>query len=106
MGKNKIICKCRSVSYLDIRHAMKSGARTIEAIMEETGATTCCGGCTNEVLGILESVCGCNSVLLKEVVEAVKNGANTVATVAEKTNAGTVCGRCSGLIENIIELKR
>jgi len=100
------ICRCRNVSYLDIRHAMKAGARDIEDIMENTGAATCCGGCTSEVLSILESVCRCNSVSMEEVVEAVKNGADTVEKVGDITNAGTTCGRCSSLIQSIIDLKR
>ena len=100
------ICRCRNVSYLDIRQAMKAGARDIEDIMESTGAATCCGGCTSEVLSILNTVCTCNSVSINEVVEAVKNGADSVEKVGLITKAGTTCGRCIPLIENIIELKR
>lgn len=55
MEDNKKICRCRNISYLDIKNAIKSGARDIEDIMELTGAATCCGGCTSEVLTILES---------------------------------------------------
>lgn len=55
MEDNKKICRCRNISYLDIKNAIKSGARDIEDIIELTGAATCCGGCTSEVLTILES---------------------------------------------------
>ena len=100
------ICRCRNVSYLDIRQAMKVGARDIEDIMEATGAATCCGGCTSEVLSILRTACTCNSISIDEVVEAVKNGADSIEQVGILTKAGTTCGRCTSLIENIIELKR
>lgn len=54
MENNKKICRCRNVSYLDIINAIKSGASDIEDIMEITGAATCCGGCTSEVISMLE----------------------------------------------------
>lgn len=106
MDGERKICRCRNVSYLDIRQAMKVGARDIEDIMEITGAATCCGGCTSEVLSILDSICTCNSVDIKEVVEAVNDGANSVDKVGTITKAGTTCGRCRPLIQNVIELKR
>lgn len=106
MAGDRVICRCRNVSYLDIRKAMKGGARTLDEIMDQTGAATCCGGCTSRVQAILDSVCGCNNVSLKDVVNAVNNGADTVEKVGELTKAGSTCGRCKGLIENIIELKR
>ena len=91
---------------MDIRQAMKCGARDIEDIMEATGAATCCGGCTSEVLSMLDSACTCNSVSMKEVVDAVKNGANSLDEVGNITKAGTTCGRCRPLIQSIIELRR
>lgn len=106
MAGERKICRCRNVSYLDIRQAMKSGARDIEDIMEATGAATCCGGCTSEVLSILDSVCTCNSVSINEVLDAVKSGADSTDKVGEVTKAGTTCGRCMPLIESIVELKK
>lgn len=106
MAGERKICRCRNVSYLDIRQAMKSGARDIEDIMEATGAATCCGGCTSEVLSILDSVCTCNSVSINEVLDAVKPGADSTDKVGEVTKAGTTCGRCMPLIESIVELKK
>lgn len=106
MAGERKICRCRNVSYLEIKQAMKSGARDIEDIMELTGAATCCGGCTSEILSILDSVCTCNSVSMKEVVDAVNNGADSVDKVGDMTKAGTTCGRCRPLIQNIVELKK
>ena len=106
MSGGRKICRCRNVSYLDIRQAMKAGARDIEDIMEATGAATCCGGCTSEVLSILNSLCSCNSVSINEVANAVNLGADSIGKVGEITKAGTTCGRCIPLIESIMELKK
>lgn len=54
MVKDKIICKCLSVKYSQIIDDMANGSDNIEKIMKNTGATTCCGGCTSEVLRILK----------------------------------------------------
>lgn len=74
--------------------------------MEATGAATCCGGCTSEILSILNSACSCNSVSINEVLDAVKSGADSTDKVGEVTKAGTTCGRCMPLIESIVELKK
>lgn len=105
MAKNRIICHCKEVSYIDIRKAMIAGARTIEDIKEMTGAGTECGSCIEEIEEILASVCGCMGTSLEEVVEAVKGGAETVEEVGRLTKAGTQdgCGRCKPLIQNIID---
>ena len=105
VGQRKI-CRCRNVSYLDIKQAMTSGARDIEDIMEVTGAATCCGGCTSELLSLLDSVCSCNSVSINEVIDSVKYGADSIDKVGEITKAGTTCGRCIPLIESIINLEK
>lgn len=106
MAGDRIICKCKNVSYIDIRKAMINGARTVEEIKEITGAGTGCGGCVPEIEAILASVCGCHKVSLETVVNAVKNGADTVEKVGEATGAGTGCGRCKPLIQNIIDIKK
>lgn len=103
---DRIICKCKNVSYIDIRKAMINGARTVDEIKEITGAGTGCGGCIPEIESILASVCGCKQVSLNRVVEAVQKGANTVEKVGNATEAGTCCGRCKPLIQNIIDLKK
>ena len=106
MAGDKIVCRCKNVSYIDIRKAMIQGARTLDEIKEVTGAGTGCGGCIEEIEKILASVCGCKNVSLKAVVDSVNNGADTVEKVGKETGAGTACGRCKALIENIIEIKR
>ena len=38
MAGNKIICTTHEVSYIDIRNAMCEGVRTVEELIEKTGA--------------------------------------------------------------------
>lgn len=106
MAGDRIICRCKNVSYIDIRKAMIAGARTLEEIKEITGAATGCGRCAGDIEQILGSVCGCKNVSLKEVVDAVNNGADTTEKVAEVTGAGSACGRCKALVQNIIDTKK
>jgi len=106
MGKNRIICKCKNVDYLQIRRLMVDGVRNLEEVMERTGAGTGCGGCISEIEEILASVCGCHNVSLESVVKAVRAGDDTVDKVKKSTGAGTACGRCEALAQNIIDLKR
>ena len=106
MAGNRMVCSCMDVDYVTIRKAMVEGARTVDDIMEKTGAGTVCGACISDIEEILSSVCGCKGTSLECVVEAVNNGADTVEKVGEVTGAGTGCGRCKKLIENVIEQKR
>lgn len=91
-------------NYVEVRGAMKNGARTIEDIKTMTSVDT--DEYREDVETILGNVCRCKNVSLKEVVELVNSGTNTVDEIKEKTGAGTVCGRCVPIIENIIELKK
>lgn len=106
MAGDRIICHCKQVSYIDIRKAMISGARTVDEIKEITGAGTGCGRCISEIEKILASVCGCKNVSLEDVVNAVENGADTTDKVAEITGAGSACGRCKALVQNVIDIKK
>ena len=106
MSGDRTICKCKNVSYIDIRKAMIAGARSLDEVKDMTGAGTGWGKCTDEIEEILASVCGCNNVSLETVVNAVKDGANTTDKIAELKGAGADCGRCKALVENIIELER
>lgn len=56
MLNDKIICRCLSVKYSQIMENIDGKCNNIDYIMKSTGATTCCGGCTSEVLRILEKV--------------------------------------------------
>lgn len=54
MVNDKIICKCLSVKYSQIIGNIENGSDNIEKLIKSTGATTCCGGCTSEILRILK----------------------------------------------------
>lgn len=106
MSGDRIICRCKNVSYVDIRKAMIAGARTLNEIKEIAGASTGCGRCAEEVEKILASVCGCKNISLEFVVNAVRDGADTTEKVAEITGAGSGCGRCKALVQNVIDQKK
>jgi bacterioferritin-associated ferredoxin len=40
-----IVCHCRAVSDRTVRESLRNGAADVAAVMAETGAGTCCGGC-------------------------------------------------------------
>lgn len=56
MSENGIICTCQDVDYNTIKKAIEDGAKTVDDIMEATGAGTVCGGCISEIEEILQEV--------------------------------------------------
>lgn len=56
MSENRIICTCQDVDYNTIKKAIEDGAKTVDDIMETTGAGTVCGGCISEIEEILQEV--------------------------------------------------
>lgn len=55
MKEDKKICRCRNVYYSEIEKVIKEGAISIEDIMNNTGASTCCGGCFSQLKKILSN---------------------------------------------------
>ena len=53
-----IVCHCRAVSDRTIRASIREGATTLDDVAEETGASTCCGGCEPTVTQILDEELG------------------------------------------------
>lgn len=102
----KIVCRCKQVSFGDIKKAMAAGARSVEDIKEMTGAGTGCGGCIGEIEEILAVACGCKGVSMKDAAEAVRNGADTLEKLEAATGAGSVCGMCKKLLQNVVDTKR
>lgn len=49
MNMEKIICNCMNVTTGRIKEAVDSGADTLEAVQEATGASTVCGACLGDV---------------------------------------------------------
>ncbi|WP_346934729.1 (2Fe-2S)-binding protein [Clostridium sp.] len=56
MSENRIVCTCQDVDYNTIKKAIEDGAKTVDDIMETTGAGTVCGACISEIEEILQEV--------------------------------------------------
>ncbi|EAP99757.1 FAD-dependent pyridine nucleotide-disulphide oxidoreductase [Janibacter sp. HTCC2649] len=53
LPEDAAVCRCNSVTKADIREAHACGARSVDEIATATRATTGCGGCKDEVCGLL-----------------------------------------------------
>ncbi len=103
---DRIICRCKKMSYSDIQKAVVNGARTIDDIKEVTNAGTGCTRCIKEIEEILIMVCKCKGVSKDTILEAIKNGANTVEKVSDVTEAGTGCGKCKVEVQTLIDTNK
>lgn len=56
MDVNETVCFCGDVTVGQIKAAYESGATTVEAIQEATGAGTHCGGCVDTIAEVLEQL--------------------------------------------------
>jgi len=53
---SRLVCFCHHVRETAIREAFQAGAMTLEAIQDETQASTGCGGCEFDVRELLEEM--------------------------------------------------
>jgi len=51
--KGRVICACQNVGELELKAAMKNGARSVDAIKACTMAGTGCGSCVPELKRLL-----------------------------------------------------
>lgn len=49
MNMDKVICSCMGVTNGMIKDAVYNGASTLEEVQDETGASTACGACLEDV---------------------------------------------------------
>ena len=49
-----LVCHCNGVSERQIRKAVRNGADSLHSVGRACGAGTCCGGCSSEILEIIE----------------------------------------------------
>ncbi len=49
----KVICHCKQVTDVTIKEAIANGADSVEAITEQTGAGSMCGGCKKKIATML-----------------------------------------------------
>lgn len=54
MDFEKTVCSCFGTTVGDIKDAIDKGARTLDEVIEATGATTACGMCTDEVQRVVD----------------------------------------------------
>jgi bacterioferritin-associated ferredoxin len=50
-----IVCHCRAVSDRVLREAIQRGHSSVEAVVEYTGAGSCCGGCLASVHEVVDA---------------------------------------------------
>jgi len=48
------VCFCVEISHKQIEKAKKSGAQTLEDVRDMTGASTVCGGCSDDIVSLLK----------------------------------------------------
>ena len=54
MNMDKVVCHCMNITNGMIKDAVEAGAKTLEDIQEETGATTVCGACLEDVQRLVD----------------------------------------------------
>ena len=52
------VCQCAAVTDREVRSAIEAGARTVDAVGEQTEAGTGCGGCHESIRAILAAASG------------------------------------------------
>ena len=49
MNMDKVVCYCMNITNRMIKDAVEKGAKTLEDVQEQTGASTVCGACLEDV---------------------------------------------------------
>ena len=58
MNLDKVVCHCLDISNGIIKEAVDGGAKTLEEVQEQTGATTVCGACLEDVQRLVDFFVG------------------------------------------------
>ena len=62
VSENKMICKCKQVSLLDIERVVHKSGRMVDVehafadVQKQTGCSTGCGGCHDEIFDIISKI--------------------------------------------------
>ncbi|MGL5414644.1 MAG: (2Fe-2S)-binding protein [Clostridium sp.] len=51
---NRKVCKCKGVTYIEIKNAVLNGAHTVKEVKEKTDAGTWCGNCIPQIKEIIK----------------------------------------------------
>ena len=54
MNLDKVVCHCLGITNGMIKDAVEAGAKTLEDVQEQTGASTVCGACLEDVQRLVE----------------------------------------------------
>ena len=54
MNPNKIVCNCMNITTEMIKNAVENGAKTLEDVQAQTGASTVCGVCLDDVRRLVD----------------------------------------------------
>ena len=54
MNLDEVVCPCMNITNGMIKDAVEAGAKTLEDIQDQTGATTVCGACMDDVQKLLD----------------------------------------------------
>lgn len=54
MNPDKVVCNCMNITNGMIEEAVKAGAKTLEDIQDQTGASTVCGACLENVQRLVD----------------------------------------------------
>lgn len=54
MNLDKVVCNCMNITNGMIKDAVEAGAKTLEDVQAQTGASTVCGACLNDVQELVD----------------------------------------------------
>lgn len=54
MNMDKVVCNCMNITNGMIKDAVEAGATTLEEVQEQTGASTVCGACLDDVQRLVD----------------------------------------------------
>ena len=54
MNLDKVVCHCLNITNGMIKEAVENGARTWKDVQEQTGASTVCGACLEDVQRLVD----------------------------------------------------
>ena len=54
MNLDKVVCHCMNITNGMIKDAVAAGAKTLEDVQDQTGASTVCGACLEDVQRLVE----------------------------------------------------
>lgn len=54
MNLDKIVCNCMGITNGMIKDAVASGATTLEKLQQQTGASTVCGACLEDIQHLID----------------------------------------------------